>query len=188
MHDSIQSKINIRKLWFQPNPGRVKEIHPNITIKREPIRLLFDLSPLTNDYDSLICKNAGQVVTWGGREETCLENDLLTEKKINVLNKTLDNVNRYITRAINVTRFEHGFNLSNLTDIFVNKQYIDNCDTFITITTRPFGSYSSTLASAFYEVVEPEYGRPIQGAIIINAANIPSFPQNESSSFFFQLQ
>lgn len=180
-HDLLQSKIDIRKLRFPPNPGLIKDSNAIIASKREPIRIMFDLSPLTNNNDKLICKSAGQIISWGGRDETCLEDDLLTEKKIDVLNQTLININNYIKRAINVTRFEHGFKLSNLTDIFVEKQYIENYDTFITVTTRPFGSYSSTLASAFYEIVEPEYGRPIQGAIIVNSANIPSYPQNESS-------
>lgn len=180
-HDSLQSRINIRKLRFPPNPGVIKESYEVTKPIRKPIRILFDLSPLTSNYDPLICRSPGQKINWGGREEICLDEDILTEEKINVLNKTLISVNNYITRAINVTQIENGFSLSNLTDIFVNKQYIEKCDTFITITTRPFGSYSSTLASAFYEVTEPEYGRPIQGAIVINAANIPLVPQNESS-------
>ncbi|OHS97275.1 Clan MA, family M8 [Tritrichomonas foetus] len=177
-HDSLQSQINIRKLQFPPDPGLMDE---DEIIEREPIRIVFDISSLTSDYDPSVCRTIEQAVSWGGREEICTKDDIITPEKISSLNTTLNNVNNYLSSVLNVTRLKGGFDISNITDITVLERHVD-CDTFITVTTRPFGTHRSTsLASAFYEITDPVNGRPVQGAIVVNAANIPAEPQNESS-------
>ena len=177
-HDAIQSRVKIRKLAFPPDPGR--KISDIGISDRQPIRIIFDLSSLTDGYDSGVCTYVGQTVSWGGKQETCDFQDMMSNEKFDVLNTTLNNVNNYITSVLNVSRLTSGFYLTNITDVNLLPMYVE-CDTFITVTTRPFGSMSSTIASAYYEVTDNETGRPIQGAIVVNTQKIPSEPQDENS-------
>lgn len=173
-HDSMQSIIDIKKLKI-----KTPKSYP-MPFSRLPIRQVFDLSNLYNSTDPRVCQKAGQVINWGGRDEICQADDILTESKLLVLNQTLINVNKYISRMLKVIPIQEGFYLRNLTDVYVNPQFITDCDIHITVTSRPFGNTAS-LASSFYEFVDAYTGRPIQGAIIINAASIPPIAQNESS-------
>ncbi|EAX88019.1 GP63-like [Trichomonas vaginalis G3] len=68
----------------------------------------------------------------------------------------------------------------NVGDITVKSKSYD-IDLYVAVSTRPFGYYSSTLASAFPDSLSFFDNRPIRGGIYINAQKVPSEPQNETS-------
>ena len=152
----------------------------SVESNREPIRILFDTELIESQSDSLICKEYGQKVEWTMGTYYCSDDDILTEKKIKVLKETLESLNSFLTRLLNVTRCTFNIKTQDMLDIKPPSKSVDK-DLYICVVTRPFGSLSSTLASAFPHSLSFYDNRPIRGGIFINARYIPDEAQDENS-------
>lgn len=147
---------------------------------RKPIRIYIDTSIIRDKTDPLICTTAGQRIQWALGTYYCQQDDILTEKKIQVVESTMYSIQSYLSRLLNVSRCTFPIKSKNMNDITVkSKSY--HVDLYVAVVTRPFGDYSSTLASAFPDSLSFFDNRPIRGGIYINARKIPSEAQNESS-------
>ena len=158
------------------NKRKVLSVESN----REPIRILFDTELLDKKSDPLLCTEEGQKIDWTLGSYYCTKDDLLTDKKLPVLKETLESLNSFLTKLINVTRLTFDIKTKEMLDIKPPSKSVDK-DLYICVVTRPFGTLSSTLASAFPHSLSSYDNRPIRGGIYINARSIPDEPQNEKS-------
>lgn len=152
----------------------------SVDSKRKPIRIMLDTEILDTNTDSTLCKTVGQSVSWQLGTFYCTSDDIMTEKKLKVLKETLKSLEDFASRLLNVSRCTFNIRTKDMYDISVKSKSVDK-DLYVAVITRPFGAYSSTLASAFPFSLSYYDNRPIRGGIYINARTIPSEPQNENS-------
>ncbi|OHT10376.1 hypothetical protein TRFO_20432 [Tritrichomonas foetus] len=158
--------------------------------ERKEIRVHFDMSSIgAPEYDSLQCTSAGQTKVISGKSIVCQETDVLTSSKITIIKETMENAKSYITRLIKVTPYDRDINIASYqSNVNPSRTVETDCDLFIAVLARPFGSTSSTLASAGStsyssgSYSDPlDVGRPITGRIQINPSKLPLKAENENS-------
>ncbi|KAH0787543.1 GP63-like protein [Histomonas meleagridis] len=179
-HDIEQDKV----LRYAP-PTKLIRADSNETKfrtdNRKPIRVHFDTSPITSDsIDSNRCFASGQIKNG----QTCQAEDVLTADKTKVILETIKNVQQYIHNIVNVTQYEGELTLRDITGLTGVNKTVTGIDLYLFVVSRPFGSTSSTLATA--STIDVNYkdedkGRPVEGLVTINPAKVPSQPQNASS-------
>ena len=151
--------------------------------ERQPIRVKFALDSITNRaLDTKACTKV---------EGDCLEGDIFdgNSEKAKIIAETMENVKNYIQSFVNVTPVDkagidpnEAFGGDGLT---VDWKTQTDCDLYIQVVARGFGSKSSTLATASSRGPKSsncnDNGRSRMGLITINAAKMPSVAQNETS-------
>lgn len=183
-----------------------EEIIKNEVDSRQEIRVKFDVSTITigdnRNKDNMQCKpgEEGIVKPWS-KASACQAEDVLTEDKVAVITKTIDAAANYITRLINVTRKESGISRQELINVakggsigwgeaeaLLPEGEYQDCDLYIFVLARPYGSTSNTLASAAAdrfmgrnESTPLDFNRPYIGHIYVNVAKLPQKPQDETS-------
>lgn len=154
---------------------------------RQPIRVRMDLRAIDDPrIDKFSCKNVGDQEK--PEEYACRQEDILDDKKKEVIKVTIQNAEKYITQLVNVTRATEPLDPGGvLSTVGWDDQKPDfsNIDLFIFVLERAYGETSDTLASAspLRSVSSSssnflDRGRPYIGQIRINAAKLPSKPQN----------
>ena len=180
-HDLMQKKVRIRTV------SKLRTAR-HIYASRAPIQIDFDFSALSMDStDMLVCRYKGQVVQWNGQTRICQKGDVVNSSlKLEVVEKTMENVGSFLTKRLNVTTVSFPFDLQPMEEFVVPEKEVQT-DLYVIITARPFGLGSTTVASAIIGATESGEGRPVQGAIVINWQQVPAEAQDESSqkrSFF----
>jgi len=178
IHDLIQEEL-------PEDPGGYPILFEST--KREPIRIHFYLDLLKNESNDIYkCKFVGQKISWDYGNQICSERDLVTAEKSQVVVNTLSNLNRYLTKAINVSRLSDDIMITPFKGTGAPIRNV-TADLDVTIMARPFGNTSRLLAAAFYRERSKIDGRPIVGGMYVNFYHIPNVTQDVDSveRFFF---
>ena len=175
-HDRLQKTINMSYTALPTRKWRL------LGESRQNIRVFFDYTYIDNPErlgEGLYCSKAGDSVNWRGDDPSgavaCLDDDTMTDEKKNVIKGTFENLKTYLESTIKVDRVTGSYTLTNSDKkIPVSRTTTDgNTDLYITLYPRPFGQYSSTLASAGAVALDRNTNRPIQGQTNINLAKLP---------------
>lgn len=187
------SNIECMHEYFQnlgPNPfDRNISVHyPKLLSSSDsnPIRVIFDLSSITNGKDKLMCTKINQKIKWGKHVFECRESDIITEEKLNSINQTLLNIGKFLHKLLKVIPETNGIQVSPFRDINCDKANY-SADLVISVALRPNSPGSKLLGSAFMQQVSLETGRPIIGGMYLNPFYIPKEPQDVNSldRFYF---
>ncbi|OHT05276.1 hypothetical protein TRFO_27033 [Tritrichomonas foetus] len=148
---------------------------------RENIRVHMDFTYLemNNREDTRRCYEVGQWITWYGTPQECVEGDIMTEKKYEIITQSIENVARFMSRAFRVDPAE-SIPVVPIEEYPVPVSEMKNTDLYIGVYARPFGS-KSTLASASSVAHDANTHRPIQGVININLQSVPNEPSDIST-------
>lgn len=180
-HDKLQRSLSARQ---KPEP--LDEFSAQLqVIDRQPIRIKIDATYVdTANPDGLpTCQEVGQNITWAGETYACLEGDLWTKEKSEIVKETFENVRQFLVSTLKVYQIRPWAPVRDRRDYPVPMKEGENvfdADLYVVLYPRPFGEGSRTLASAVY-VQQDDLGRPMQGAVNVNLAVIPEKAQNVST-------
>jgi hypothetical protein len=179
-HDCLHSEM--QKSGEPIGTSEIKNAR-KVAASRSNFRLMFDYDKV-DGYDSLKCTYEGQEITWNYRTYKCDSNDLLTDKKIEVLKGTLENVKNYAVRLLKVTHYNDVIKLVNNYPHYaeIEEKEVTECDMHITVVVRPYNS-TTTIAAAVYTQYYSGCKRPIQGIIMINPKYIPEGGVQDENSW-----
>lgn len=153
------------------------------------IRIWFDYRYLTRELpDSMMCKNAGERITWKGQTFACSYDDVLTQPQINAIIGTFEAVKNYLQRLLKVIPLRKSFKLHDYLDdnnypYLINQENneIKNTDLYMAIVSRPRGR-ENVIASAGSNGKDTMFYRPYMGAVFLNPVYVPQEAQNENSN------
>lgn len=140
---------------------------------RKPIRIFFNTSSFLDK--KMVCLKVGDIIDG----VKCTEDDIMDDKKLNVIQSTLNEIKTFFSQIIRVTPYEGC--LDN----------INNADLLIYVYVKPFGN-SKILARAGHTEKNPDIydlSRPIKGKMAINPSKIPLKPEgfNTDNRQFFSV-
>jgi len=165
----------------------------SIGSKDQPFRLCFDMKSIDDGtIDNCQCKSgsAGSVPSGCGNQNhdstQCLETDVLDANKRKVIKDTFANVKEFLESNLNVTVDTQTNEVTKTDCEYTNfdslkaqgKLNASQCDLFIAVYARPFGSGSSGLAFAQATATSSVDRRPVRGKITVNPSKIPSEAQS----------
>ena len=150
------------------------------TKDRKNIRVKFDLTAITseNKVDSKRCYE---------KSTNCQATDILDSEKISVIKETMENVESYINKLLNVTAYVGDLPVHSIPsglDSSYYKKLVPDTDLYIFVVARPFGKGSSTMATASAlssNSLLNDLGRPLTGLVTLNPSKIPKKAENYDS-------
>ena len=150
--------------------------------RRKPFKLHFNTDYLKKD-DPKQCTKVGEIITWELGTFNCTENDILTDKKLEILEDSLAKTTEVFHNLINVTRFATKIAPSKGTLDIPFKAKNLNTDLYVMVVSRPFGSTNfDSVAIGTTSDISAIDGRPITGALYINTRAIPRRKSGFNSS------
>ena len=153
-------------------------------LTRQPIRVKIDTTYIdtANPEGLSTCQKVGQEIKWGSTTVTCVEGDLWTKEKMEVIKGTFANVEKYLESTLKVFRIgpwapERG---NPMYPVPLEEEKVTDADLYVVLYPRPYGEGSNILASALYLAAD-DIGRPMQGCVTLNLAAIPKKVQDVST-------
>ncbi|OHS96889.1 Clan MA, family M8 [Tritrichomonas foetus] len=176
-----QKVLKYQKIVDIPKKSQSEPTLKKVKARRENIRIHMDYTYLTleNTDDTKRCYQENQVITWFNISQVCVEADLMTQEKYEVLTKTLDNVANYLTQTLRVVKSDP-IPIVSIPEYPVPTNEVDT-DLYIGVFVRPFGKNSGTLASASTVARSSTDDRPTQGIINVNLQYLPNEPSDLST-------
>jgi hypothetical protein len=180
IHDHVAKSV---KLTADKFPRLSRRAVRAIPANGSAIRLFVDDTFLNDNSDELACGLAGQVITWDGVTYTCTSGDILTPEKKTMLTQTLVNVKQFLGELLKVVPFEGAFPLVASPDLPVSRPTSDGeTDLYITVFRRPFGDSGAIAAAMAVNLSWDIDCRPVQGAVLVNVADIPGASQSRETT------
>lgn len=184
LHDSIAKTAPLKVI------GRRELLGSKYEVEWENLRIIFNLSFINStNLDPLSCKSEGQSITWNNNTHTCEKFDILYREQIDYLIKIFDELKDFLENTFKVQREpENPFNLTDWEDVMPKppEMQAKDCDLHVTVISRPFGMSGPGAVSA--SLLETNFGRSVQGVVIVNPQMIPFKPPktNIRQSYLYQ--
>jgi len=152
---------------------------------RKPIRILLDSSVPEKKTDPFQCLTDWQQISWKYGNYTCFGSDIIDDNKKGILNKVLPKVVEKIQSMVSLNR-----NTCNHSLISVDSNKIVppvntfNQDLYISVFHRPLGNFKAAVGEPIgFSATD---SRPIQAALYISIAGMPSDPNETAEIDLFQ--
>ena len=175
-HDDFQRSLTVIRAPEVAHAARLG------TVERHNIRIKFDTTYIdtANPQGLETCQNANDQITWGGETFTCTNDDLWTEEKRDVIKGTFANIETFFESILKVDPVSGILDLVRGEGLPLPGEQSSDTDLYVVLYPRPFGEGSGTLASAGYTKMDSN-GRPTQGVVNLNLAQLPKKVQNVST-------
>ena len=170
-HDSFAKGVNITRVPVQTSRWKLLS-------GRESMRLFFDYTYIDNP-GKLGTGNYCAIADDSVAGVQCQAGDVMDDKKKTVIKETFENVKNYVQGLLKVDQVTGSFTLSDARGPVSQSRTDGKTDLYVTLYPKPYGTGSSTLASAMPVSIDQTTSRPIQGLTNVNLAAMPA----QSSDF-----